>query len=225
MPTVLITGANRGIGLEFARRYAADGWDVIATVRDPSSADELRTAAPGARIEALDATHLVRVAGFGGLLEGRPIDLLIANAGTYGPRRIAGAQDGKGWLETLNVMAVSPVLLAEALMPNLEAAKGKAVAITSRMGSIADNDSGGFIAYRSAKAALNAAWTSLSIDHSGSGVAFALFHPGWVRTRMGGASAPLSVEDSVAGMMRVIGRLKPAARAPFVDYTGETGPW
>ncbi|MGE0178225.1 MAG: SDR family oxidoreductase [Sphingomonas sp.] len=223
MPSVLITGANRGLGLEFARRYAANGWDVIATVRDPASADELRAAAPAARIESLDVADLDRVLAMSGALGGRPLDLMIANAGTYGPRRIATAEDGEGWLAALNVMAVSPVLLAEALLPNLKAANGKAVAITSKMGSIDDNNSGGFIAYRSAKAALNAAWTSLAIDNPG--VAFALLHPGWVQTRMGGASAPTTVEDSIAGMMRVIDGLKPAGRAPFLDHQGQTVPW
>jgi NAD(P)-dependent dehydrogenase (short-subunit alcohol dehydrogenase family) len=220
MPTVLITGANRGIGLEFARRYAADGWDVIATARDPDTAEELRGVA---RVERLDVTDLARVAGFGDVLEGKPLGLLIANAGTYGPRRIGSAGDGEAWLETFSVMAVSPVLLANAVMPNLHAANGKAVAITSKMGSIADNGSGAFIAYRSAKAALNAAWTSVAIDNPG--LAFALLHPGWVQTRMGGASAPVSVADSVAGMMRVIEGLTPAGRAPFVDYQGQTVPW
>jgi NAD(P)-dependent dehydrogenase (short-subunit alcohol dehydrogenase family) len=220
MPAVLITGANRGLGLEFARRYAAAGWEVIGTARDPDSAEELRRIA---RVEPLDATDLGRVAGFGDVLAGQPLELLVANAGTYGPRRIETAEDGEGWLEALSVMAVSPVLLAEALLPNLKAVNGKAVAITSRMGSIDDNDSGGFIAYRSAKAALNAAWTSLAIDHSG--LAFALLHPGWVQTRMGGAQAPLTAEASVAGMMGVIAGLKPAGRAPFLDYEGETVPW
>ena len=222
MPTVLITGANRGIGLEFARRHAAAGWEVIGTARDLGTAGDLNEVA---RIEQLDAADLDALESFAECLQGRPLDRFIANAGTYGPRRIETAEDGDGWLETLNVMAVSPVLLAEKLIPNLQAAKGKAVAITSRMGSIDDNTSGGFIAYRSAKAALNAAWTSLSIDHARSGVAFALFHPGWVQTRMGGAQAPLSVEDSVAGMMRVIDGLKPADRAPFVDYQGDSVPW
>ena len=224
MPTLFITGANRGLGLEFARRYAADGWDVIATVRDPGSADDLRAAAPGAQIEQLDVSDLHHLESLmQEVMEGRALDLLIANAGTYGPRRIEIAEDGLDWLTTLLIMAVSPVLLAQILLPNLAAASGKAVAITSKMGSIDDNDSGGFIAYRSAKAALNAAWTSLAIDNGS--VAFALLHPGWVQTRMGGASAPTSVEDSIAGMIRVIEGLRPAGRAPFLDHKGETVPW
>jgi len=225
MPTALITGANRGLGLEFARRYAAEGWDAIATVRDPASAKELRAAAPGARIEPLDVTDLERVTSFGEILGSRPLDLLILNAGVYGPRAVSTAADGEGWLEALRIMAVSPVLLTEALLPNLTAAKGKAVAITSRMGSIEDNTSGGFIAYRSAKAALNAAWTSLAIANARSGIAFALFHPGWVQTRMGGAQAQLTVEESIAGMMRVIEGLEPSSSAPFLYYQGETVPW
>lgn len=220
MPTALITGANRGIGLEFARRYDEAGWEVIGTARDPHEADDLKSVA---RVEMLDVTDLDRVAGFADILGGQPLDLLIANAGTYGPRRTETAEDGQGWLEALSVMAVSPVLLANALLPNLRAANGKAIAITSRMGSIDDNTSGGFIAYRSAKAALNAAWTSLAIDNPG--LAFALLHPGWVQTRMGGASAPTTVADSVAGMMRVIEGLTPAGRAPFLDYQGKTVPW
>ena len=220
MPTVLITGANRGIGLELARRHTEAGWEVIGTARDPGNAEELRR---HARVVALDATDLGRVTSFGDILEGKPLDLLIANAGTYGPRQIETAEDGESWLEALSVMAVSPVLLAQALLPALRAANGKAVAITSRMGSIDDNTSGDFIAYRSAKAALNAAWTSLAIDNPG--LAFALLHPGWVQTRMGGASAPTSVAESVAGMIRVIEGLRPAGRAPFLDYKGETVPW
>lgn len=199
MPTLLITGANRGLGLEFSRRYAEAGWDVIATVRDPASAHELRTAAPRARIEQLDVTDLDRVATFGELLGGQALDLLIANAGTYGPRRIETAEDGAGWLEALRIMAVSPVLLAEALLPNLEAAKGKAVAITSRMGSIEDNTSGGFIAYRSAKAALNAAWTSLAIDNAPTASPSRSFipdgcRPGWAAIRRPSRSRRVSPE-------------------------------
>lgn len=224
MPTVLITGANRGLGLELARQYAADGWDVVATAREPEQADALQALA-GVRLEQLDVAELDQVTGFGGHLAGETLDLLIANAGTYGPKQVRTAADGAGWLDAMAVMTVSPVLLAEALMEKLVAARGKAVAISTRMGSISDNGSGGFIPYRSAKAALNAAWTSLAIDHAGSGVAFALLHPGWVQTRMGGSNAPVEPEESVAGMRRVIAGLEPSGRAPFLDFRGEPIPW
>lgn len=224
MPTVLITGANRGLGLEFARQYARDGWSVIATARESGSADDLR-AIDGVQVEALDAGDLDTVVRFGERLGEAPLDVFIANAGTYGPRQIETAADGEGWLDALKVMAVSPVLMARALMPNLAQARGKAVAITSRMGSIADNDSGGFIAYRSAKATVNAAWTSLAIDGRDDPVAFALLHPGWVQTRMGGANAPVTPHDSIAGMRAVIAGLRPTGRAPFLDFQGQTVPW
>ena len=223
MPTVLITGANRGLGLEFARQYAADGWQVIATVRDPAKAAELPKL-DAVRVEVLDVADLEAVTRFGERV-GERLDLFIANAGLYGPRQIVSAEDGEGWLDTLRVMAVSPVLMAEALMPALEAARGKAVAITSRMGSVSDNTSGGFIAYRSGKAALNAAWTSLALDHQTSGVAFGLLHPGWVQTRMGGESAPVEPAESIAGMRRVIEGLKPGGASPFLDFRGDAVPW
>ena len=224
MPTVVITGANRGLGLEFARQYAADGWQVVGTVRDPASAGELSTIGDHVRIETLDAGDFDSVVRFADRLDG-PLDLLLANAGLYGPRAIETPADGEAWLDTLRVMAVSPVLMAQALMPALEAARGRAAAITSRMGSISDNESGGYIAYRSGKAALNAAWTSLALDHQASGVAFGLLHPGWVQTRMGGASAPVDPPESVAGMRRVIEGLKPGGAPPFLDFRGDPVPW
>lgn len=224
MPTILITGANRGLGLEFARQYAADGWQVIGTVRDPATAGELQALGGDVRVEVLDVADLATAARFGDRVGDR-LDLFIANAGLYGPRQITSAEDGEGWLEALRVMAVSPVLMAQGLMPALASARGKAVAITSRMGSVSDNTSGGFIAYRSGKAALNAAWTSLALDHQASGVTFGLLHPGWVQTRMGGGSAPVEPPESVAGMRHVIEGLTPGGAPPFLDFRGAPVPW
>jgi NAD(P)-dependent dehydrogenase (short-subunit alcohol dehydrogenase family) len=218
MPTVLITGANRGIGLEFARQYSEAGWDVIATVRETSEElDRLRV-----RVEKLDMRDFEAVERVGKKID--ELDLLIANAGTYGPRTVTSAEDADAWLETLAINTVAPFLLAEAVLPQVERARGKLIAISTRMGSIADNSSGGFIAYRSSKSALNSAWRSLAIDNRGKVVA-AVLHPGWVQTRMGGPSAPLSVEESVAGLRRVIEQLGPNQSGGFYSYDGSEIPW
>ena len=218
MPSVLITGANRGIGLEFARQYSADGWDVVATVRQ--SSPELDVL--GVRVERLDMRDLDAVASFGERLDS--LDLLIANAGTYGPRSPRSAAEGEEWLETFAVNTVAPYLLAQSVLPLVARSGGKLVAITSKMGSIADKRSGGYIAYRSSKTALNSAWRSLAIDNRDKVVA-AVLHPGWVQTRMGGESAPLEPEESVAGMRRVIEDLGPDQSGRFFSYDGYEIPW
>lgn len=217
MPTVVITGANRGLGLEFVRQYAAEGWEVVATAREGSA--ELD--ALGVRVEALDMRDLDAVAGFGERIE--MLDLLIANAGMYGPRSVTSAEGGEGWAEAFTVNTIAPFLLAQSVLPQVEAAGGKLIAISTRMGSIADNDSGGFIAYRSSKAALNAAWKSLAIDTPA--VVCAVLHPGWVQTRMGGRSAPLEPEVSIAGMRRVIAGLGPEQSGGFFSYDGSEIAW
>ena len=222
MPTVLVTGAGRGLGLEFARQYAADGWDVVATVRDTgSAADALREAAPGARIEALDLTDLAAVEAFARAFGNTPLDLLVANAGISTAHRILSANDAETWMKVFAVNSVAPTLLAGLLAPNVAAAGGKMAAVTSKMGSIADS-SGGYIAYRSSKAALNAAWHALAPHLD---VPLVLLHPGWVQTDMGGAAALISPAESVAGMRRVIAGVTPAQSGAFLDYRGEPIPW
>lgn len=225
MPTVLVTGANRGIGLEFVRQYAAEGWRVIGTARATAEASELTAAGGDVRVQPLDVADFHALERFGDRLGGEPLDLLIANAGVMGQQRMETADDAESWIETMRVNSVAPVLLAKSVLKNVAAAKGKLVAITSRMGSIADNGSGGYIAYRASKAALNAAWKSLSIDVKGHGIACAVLHPGWVQTRMGGASAPVRPEDSVAGMRRTIERLGPSEAGGFFNYDGAPIPW
>ncbi|HEY0114116.1 MAG TPA: SDR family oxidoreductase [Allosphingosinicella sp.] len=225
MPTVMITGANRGIGWEFARQYAADGWKVVATARDPEGAQEIDEIEGDVTVRRLDLDTDFFEIDWEGIAGSDPIDLFIANAGTWGPQRITGVEDAAEWINALAVNSVAPVLLAHKLLSNVAAAGGKLVAITSKMGSIADNGSGGYIAYRSSKAALNAAWRSLAIDVKPQGVAAALLHPGWVQTRMGGASAPLTREESVAGMRRVIDRLDLENSGSFFNYDGTVIPW
>ena len=216
MPHVLITGANRGLGLEFVRLYKEAGWDIIATARE--SSPELD--ALGVRVEKLEMSNLDAVTDFGERLD--RLNLLIANAGTYGPREVRDAEAARGWTETFVVNTIAPFLLAESVLPAVKAAAGKLIAISTKMGSIEDNTSGGFIAYRSSKSALNSAWRSLAIDNPG--VICAVLHPGWVQTRMGGSSAPLEPEKSVAGMRKVIEGLGPDRSGRFFAYDGAEVP-
>jgi NAD(P)-dependent dehydrogenase (short-subunit alcohol dehydrogenase family) len=217
MPTVLITGANRGIGLELARQYSADGWSVIATVREESrELGEL-----GVEVSRLDMRDFDAVVRFGQGID--TLDLLIANAGTYGPRNPASADDAEAWTETFAINTIAPFLLAQSVLPAVERGGGKLIAISTKMGSIDDNSSGGFVAYRSSKSALNSAWKSLAVDNPT--VVCAVLHPGWVQTRMGGDSAPLSPEDSVSGMRRVIDGLGRDQSGGFFAYDGAEIPW
>ena len=222
MKRVLITGAGRGIGLELARQYAADGWEVVATVRDPAKAPGL--ARLGVRVEALDMRDFAALEAFPDRLGGAPLDLFIANAGISQAKWIRTREDCEAWQEAHAVNAVAPTLLAEALLPLVEAAGGSMAAISSRMGSIADS-SGGYIAYRASKAALNAAWRALALGWRERAVTLILLHPGWVKTDMGGPQAPLPGEESVAGMRRVIAAVPRRESGGFVDYRGEPVPW
>ena len=221
MPTVLIAGANRGIGLEFARQYAADGWRVHGTARRPEEAPELAEVA--AAVHPLDIAEPDSIRALARAVD-EPLDLLIANAGVYGPRQFA--DDPAGFVHTLTTNAVGPTLLAHALKERVLAGGPKRmVAITSQMGSIADNTSGGSVAYRASKAALNAAWATLSIDWKAEGLTLALFHPGWVQTDMGGKGAAITPEQSVAAMRETIARLTPDDTGRFLTRDGETIPW
>jgi len=216
MPRVLVTGANRGLGLEFIRRFVADGWDVVGTVR--SEAGE--AADSGADIRQLDMSDLDAVAAF--TLDG-PLDLLVANAGTYGPHDADSADEAREWLDTFAVNTVAPYLLAQRVAANVRQAGGKLIAVSTRMGSIDDNTGGGFLAYRSSKTALNMAWRTLALANRD--LTCAVLHPGWVQTRMGGANAPVQPHDSIAGMRQVIDGLTREQSGEFFDYQGNRVPW
>jgi len=219
MPKVLITGANRGIGLEFARQYAGDGWEVVATARETS--DEL--GALGVRVEQLELRDLEAVAGFGERLEG-PLDLLIANAGTWMPERAETAEDGRAWADMMITNCVAPYLLAKSVVDLVAEAGGKLIALTSGMGSI-EESSGGYAPYRSSKAALNMAWHSLSLEVKRAGIVAAVLDPGWVKTRMGGSSAPTPPEQSVREMRMLIERLGPEESGGFFKRDGSRHAW
>lgn len=225
MPTVFISGANRGLGLEFARQYAREGWRIIATSRSPEKAGALRALGSGVAVHALDVADFAAVAALGQKLAEESIDVLIANAGIYGPPDMtAEALDPEGWSLTFRINTIAPIALAGAFhRPVARSRERKMVAITSRLGSIGANNEGGLYAYRSSKAALNAAWRSFAWDHRD--VIATLVHPGWVRTDMGGASAPLSPEESVAGMRKVIAGLGAGDSGAFIGYDGISIPW
>ena len=227
MPTVLIAGANRGIGLEFARQYAADGWTVIAGCRRPDEANDLKGLDGDVQVHAVDTTDATEVGSFKGAVGDRPLDLVIANAGVYGgDHQQAGDIDFDAMAHTLAVNTVGPLRVAEAFTANLKSAKGaKLVAITSQMGSIDDNGSGGFIAYRASKAGLNAAWKSVALALAPDGVTAIVMHPGWVQTDMGGEKAPTTPEQSVTGMREVIAGLGVDDAGTFRAFDGRTLPW
>ena len=218
MPTALITGANRGIGLEFVRQYSNDGWDVIATAREASP----ELSALGVQVESLDLTDADAVAAFARRV-GNPVDLFIANAGTNHPMNPASAQDARDWQVMMMVNAIAPYQLGKALLPRMGAGC-KMISISSGMGSIAEN-SGGWIPYRTSKAALNMAWSSLAIEARGRGVTVAALSPGWVKTRMGGAGAEISSEESVGDMRRLIDRLTISDNGRFLRRDGSELPW
>jgi NAD(P)-dependent dehydrogenase (short-subunit alcohol dehydrogenase family) len=219
MPTVLITGANRGIGLEFARQYSQDGWNVIATARQSSAELE----ALHIRVEPLELTDFDSVVSFGKRVGG-PLDLLIANAGTMEPTEARTADDGRAWADMLVTNTIAPYLLAKSVVAHIEGAKGKMVALTSGMGSIGES-SGGYVPYRSSKAALNMAWHSLAIEVKRLGIVAAVLDPGWVKTRMGGPSAPTPPEQSVGDMRRLIERLGMEDSGAFLKRDGSRHGW
>ncbi|MBL8704419.1 MAG: SDR family oxidoreductase [Rhodospirillales bacterium] len=227
MTTVLVTGANRGIGLEFVRQYAADGYKVIATCRDPKDSKDLERVNGDVTVLPLDVAEDDSVAALAKALDKQPIDILLNNAGAYLDRGVGlGEFDYAKWSQSFDINVLGPMRVVEALVGNVARSKRKLlVFLTSQMGSIADNTGGGSYAYRSSKAALNAAVKSLSIDLKPREIACLLLHPGWVRTDMGGKNATLEVRDSVSGMRRVIESFELEQSVAFLRYNGETVPW
>jgi NAD(P)-dependent dehydrogenase (short-subunit alcohol dehydrogenase family) len=226
MATVLVTGASRGIGLEFVRQYAKDGAQVLASCRDPESARELQKLAasdPRIRVHRLDVTDGKNVDTLARELRGEAIDILINNAGIIGTR--SGAMDYDLWEETLRVNTIAPFRIAQALRENLERGEArKIVTITSGMASTTTN-SGGYYAYRSSKAAVNNVMRGLAADWSQDRFIVVVISPGWVATDMGGRGAPLSPAESVGAMRRLIAGLKRSDSGRFLDLNGRELPW
>jgi len=220
MQHVVITGANRGIGLEFARHYQAENWRVTGVCRESSA--ELEQVADQV-ISGIDITSKPDIDKLVAALNGQAIDLLINNAGLLQNEEL-GSIDFGSLRRQMEVNAFAPLRVCEALLPNLQSGS-KIANITSRMGSIGDNDSGGHYGYRASKAALNALGRSLAIDLKARGIAVAQLHPGYVKTRMVNFGGLITPEESVAGLTRLIAALKLENSGSFWHTNGDELPW
>jgi len=227
---LLITGANRGIGLTMVQHYLADGWLVTACCREPENAKELQSlleANEGLSVFQLDVTDYEGVDELAENLVGEPIDLLINNAGYYGPKGSGfGGTDVDEWRQVMEINTIAPLKIAEAFCANLALSEhGIYAAISSKMGSMGDNTSGGSYIYRSSKAALNSVVKSLSIDLSSDGTYVVAIHPGWVQTAMGGPNALITTDESVTGIKRVLDNLSTEQSGGFYDFNGKEIAW
>lgn len=222
--TYLVTGANRGIGLELARQLAARGDRVVATARRPAEAEELQ--ALGVRVETLDVADTESVSALARRLAGEPLDVLVNNAGRGGGQGSLTEIEPDDLVAYFQVNSLGPLRVTRALLPNLRAGERRLVAsLSSQMGSIARNEQGSYYGYRASKAALNMIHRNLALELGGKGFTCVVFHPGWVRTAMGGSSAPLTPEASVRGLLEVMDRLTPQDNGAFLTYAGERLPW
>ncbi len=225
--TVLVTGANRGLGLEFVRQYATDGYEVIACSRKINKKDnlhKLRVNFKNISIHKLDVANFSSIDQFAKTLK-IPIDILINNAGCY-PYSSINHIDFKLWLDAFKINSLAPFKMTKAFLPHLKKGKLKKIAsLTSKMGSIDDNLRGGEYLYRSSKSALNMIIKSLSIDLKLYDLSFITLHPGWVRTDMGGPNGLIDSDESVAGMKRQIDKLSIKTTGQFIAYDGKKIPW
>ena len=239
MPSILITGANRGLGLEFTRQYAADGWRVYACCRDPENAAALKDIAEGSggnvTLHKLVIGDHASIETLAGDLKGHPVDILLNNAGTYGHKGFAeggmdaqefGSMDYASWTEAFAINTMSPLKMAEAFIDNVAASDQKKIfTISSTMGSIAEAPGGGHLAYGSTKAAVNFVMRSLSMALKDNGITVMSLHPGWVQTDMGSEAAPVTPAESIGGLKKVMADSSMATTGTFIGFDGATIPW
>ena len=225
MPTILITGASRGIGFTIAQSYLLDGWRVLGTQRSKSSC-----LPEGVEPILLDVADPSSILSLKDQLAGIPIDVLWNNAGIYVDKNIPSSQvSDDDWLRSFTVNSLAPLKIAQILLPNVLISERKVMAFTSSiMGSLGANGCGSY-AYRSSKAALNMVVRCFANDHQQQGVSCLLLHPGHVRTDMGGEQGAIDVATSVAGMRQVVDRVSPATQkkysSQFFNYDGSVIPW
>ncbi len=216
MQTVAVIGASRGIGLELSRQYAADGWRVHATSRTPHTPGALGELGGDVNVHPLDVRNRHEIDALARALAEQPIDVLVHNAG------IMGGAHGRD--EIMAVNALAPVAVTEALMANVARTHGRIVLMSSQLGARRGR-SGSLGDYGDSKAALNDAFRARAKDWADRGVIAIVMHPGWVRTDMGGAGAAISVQDSAAGIRKVIEQLSPRDHGTFLTWRGEHHPW
>ena len=230
MTNVLITGANRGLGLGFVRSFLKKNVNVICTSRNISGSKELlncKKKHPN-NIEILELDLLKENSGktLSDLLSDKPIDILINNAGVGSSNQNFDVVSSKPWLEVLKVNLIAPLMITQSIIENIKKSSAKKIYfLSSQLGSIAENTSGGMYIYRSSKTGLNQVVKSLSVDLKEHGITVVSLHPGWVKTDMGGPNAPVSIEESIKGMMKVIEATEIRDTGRFLDYDGKELPW
>jgi NAD(P)-dependent dehydrogenase (short-subunit alcohol dehydrogenase family) len=228
--TILITGANRGIGLELTRQYAEAGWRVYACCRHPGKGIELNDLTKEydqISIHKLDVTDHAHIQGLAKELKDQPIDILFNNAGVYGPSDARfGNTDVEQWLDCLRINSIAPMKIMEAFVNNVAQSQTQLIAtMSSKMGSMADNGSGGSYIYRSSKAAVNAVMKSAAIDLAPQGIKVAILHPGWVLTDMGGPNAEITVQESARNLRGILEGVTMENSGSFFDIDGTVIPW
>jgi NAD(P)-dependent dehydrogenase (short-subunit alcohol dehydrogenase family) len=231
MSSVLITGANRGLGLEFVRQYAQEGWTVYAATRDPGSAGKLQQVAKAhpdlVKVLPLDVTDAQSVKRAAAEIADVSIDVLINNAGIFGgSKQRVGNMDYDAWAEILNVNTMGPMRVIEAFIEHVARSERKVIVnMTSGLGSMADNTTGGYIAYRTSKAALNMLAKSAAVELAPRGITSVVMNPGWVQTDMGGPSATMTVEASISALRRIIAKLDIQQSGKFFHHNGSEYAW
>ena len=230
MTNVLITGANRGLGLGFVKSFLAKNINVICTTRNIAGSKELleckKNHPNNLEILELDLLEENSENTLSDLLSDKPVDIFINNAGVGNSNQRFGVVSSKPWLELLKVNLIAPLTFTQAIIENIKKGSDKKIYfLSSQLGSIGDNTSGGMYIYRSSKTALNQVVKSLSVDLKPIGITVISLHPGWVKTDMGGPNAPVSIDESVKGMMKVIDTTDIGNTGTFLNYDGKELPW